>query len=178
MSRGYIETVAKALDDMVGRQNHMSESGVKTVYRSTTGELTFGHPGEAEVVGIVGVKKRLKETEVKKTKQKAKILSDFEALLDSEIGTAKVQATPGSEKKNKKKRKGNLEDGDVQAQSGSEELVTGELISEVDVRGMEEKVSGVEDNIHKKKMKKRTSEESLEVSIHQPCKSRRLSVSN
>jgi len=115
MSRGYIETVAKALDDMVGRQNHMSEGGVKNVYRSTTGELTFGHPGEAEVVGIVGVNKRLKKTEVKKTKQKEKTLSDFEALLDIEIGTAKAQQTPGSEKKNKKKRKGNLEDGDVQA---------------------------------------------------------------
>lgn len=115
MSRGYIETVAKALDDMMGRQKHMSESGVKNVCRSTTGGLTFGHPGEAEVVGIVGVKKRLKKTEVKKTKQKAKTLSDFEALLGSEIGTAKVQETPGSDKKNKKKRKGNHEDGDVQA---------------------------------------------------------------
>lgn len=175
MSRGYIETVAKALDDMMGRQKHMSESGVKNVCRSTTGGLTFGHPGEAEVVGIVGVKKRLKKTEVKKTKQKAKTLSDFEALLGSEIGTAKVQETPGSDKKNKKKRKGNHEDGDVQAQSGSEELVTEESISEVGVRGREEKVSGVEDNIHKK-IKKRTSEESLEDSIHQPCKSRRLSV--
>ena len=115
MGRGYIETVAKALDDMMGRKNHMSESGVKNVYRSTTGGLTFGHPGEAEVVGVVGIKKRLKKTEVKKTKQKAKTLSDFEALLGSEIGTAKVQETPGSDKKNKKKRKGNLEDGDVQA---------------------------------------------------------------
>lgn len=178
MSRGYIEAVAKALDDMVGRQKHMPESGVKNVYRSTTGGLTFGCPGEAEVVEIVGVKKRLKTTEVKKTKQKAKTLSDFEALLGSEIATAKVQETPGSDKKNKNKRKGNLEDGDVQAQSGSEELVTEELISEVGVRGREEKVSGVEDDTHKTKMKKRTGEESLEDSIHQPCKSRRLSVSN
>lgn len=230
ISRGYIETVARTLDDMVAR------SGVKNVSRSTTGGLTFDYPGEAEVVT-----KRLKKTEVKKTKQKVQTLSDFEALLGNEnenttygldeeehgkLGRAeksgvtemlatstrgslddhednegevikkskkkkdshrdmtmsgspaKVQETPGSDRKKKKKHKGSFEDRDVQAESGSGELATEELISEIGVRGREEKVSGSEESKHKKKIKKRTSQESPGDANDQPRKSKKSRVSN
>lgn len=229
--RGYVETVAQTLDDMVAR------SGVKNVSRSKTGGLTFDYPGEAEVVT-----KRLQKTEVKKTKKKVKALSDFEALLGNEnekttygvhdeeehgelgreeksgvtemLATstrgsldghedyegevikkskkkkdshrdmtmsgspAKVQETPGSDRKKKKKHKGNFEDGDVQAESGSGELATEELISEIGVRGREEKVSGSEESKHKKKIKKRASQESPGDANDQPRKSKKSRVSN
>lgn len=212
ISRGYIETVAQTLDDMVAR------SGVKNVSRSRTGGLTFDYPGEAEEAkaisdfeallgnenekttyglddeeehGELGREEKSGVTEMLATStrgsldghedyegeviKKSKKKKDSHRDMTMSGSPAKVQETPGSDRKKKKKHKGNFEDGDVQAESGSGELATEELISEI---GREEKVSGSEESKHKKKIKKRPSQESPGDANDQPRKSKKSRVSN